>query len=570
MSLWVFNPVVIIYFSAAGISFLLSYLSWRLRPARGTVYFSLMMLSISIWISAYILELFSTDFNLKIFVLKFEYLGKALAVYLWLIFISTYTQYDGWLKKRMLVVLALIPAFSIVNIFIAPGSNLLHSHYQLENIKNVIVLTESYRFGFYLWASYAYCVIGGGILLMVIRMMGMPTILRRQLYIVVPMAFVIIVPNAMFISQHNPIYPYDPTPISLAIAGLLFLFSIYKHKFLDVMPVAHAQVFKNMRSAVIVIDSREQILDINPVAEHLFDCTYDNVAGKSVLTILPECEKLLHSDVIQNEIKEEIYLASKNRTFELKINKLTDSKNEEIGKILLLFDITAQVAAINELDAYARTVAHDLKNPLNVVLGYAQLLDFECKEKDSSIMHNHLKGITNGALHMNEIVEGLLLLAQVRNIEKIDIQKLNMSTVLSNSLQRLWGNIKESSAKIQKPESMIDSYGYGIWVEEVWINLLSNAIKYGGERPVIKIDSYKKKDKVYYSVTDFGSGLTEEEQQNVFVEFTRLSRHKSKTSGHGIGLSIVKRIVEKLDGEVGVQSVYGEGSTFYFSLPAIE
>ena len=145
-----------------------------------------------------------------------------------------------------------------------------------------------------------------------------------------------------------------------------------------------------------------------------------------------------------------------------------------------------------------------------------------------------------------------------------------MQQVFSASADRLSSQIKEKGGQIKEPESFIDAFGYGIWVEEVWVNLLSNAIKYGGENPVVEIDSYLKGDFVFYSVKDTGAGLNKEEQENVFVEFNRLNQHKKSATGHGLGLSIVKRIIKKLGGEVGVQSIPGEGSTFYFSLPVSE
>ena len=109
--------------------------------------------------------------------------------------------------------------------------------------------------------------------------------------------------------------------------------------------------------------------------------------------------------------------------------------------------------------------------------------------------------------------------------------------------------------------------GYAPWIEEVWVNYVSNAIKYGGRPPHIELGATRQaNDTIRFWVRDNGGGLTLEEQSRLFTAFTRL--HQARAKGHGLGLSIVKRIIEKLGGTVGVESEIGAGSTFYFILPA--
>ena len=103
----------------------------------------------------------------------------------------------------------------------------------------------------------------------------------------------------------------------------------------------------------------------------------------------------------------------------------------------------------------------------------------------------------------------------------------------------------------------------------MWVNYLSNALKYGGDPPVVKLGADKFSDNaVRFWVADNGPGLTKEDQARLFTPFTQLNQLPA--SGHGLGLSIVQRIVEKLDGQIGVESQPGEGALFWFSLPAEE
>ena len=108
--------------------------------------------------------------------------------------------------------------------------------------------------------------------------------------------------------------------------------------------------------------------------------------------------------------------------------------------------------------------------------------------------------------------------------------------------------------------------GHGPWVEEVWYNYVCNAIKYGGEPPRVELGAdVADNGAVRFWVRDNGKGLLPEEQANLFRPFHRLNRVDTK--GYGLGLSIVQRIMERLDGAVGVESQPGQGCTFYFTLP---
>jgi signal transduction histidine kinase len=142
-----------------------------------------------------------------------------------------------------------------------------------------------------------------------------------------------------------------------------------------------------------------------------------------------------------------------------------------------------------------------------------------------------------------------------------------MAQIVAEAQQRLADLIHQSGAAIVGPEAWPAALGYAPWVEEIWVNYLSNGIKYGGQPPRLSLGATSQTDgQIEFWVQDNGAGLTPEEQTRLFVPFTRLS--EAQTEGYGLGLSIVRRIVEKLGGQVGVESVRGEGSRFSFTLPS--
>ncbi|MFW5690967.1 MAG: sensor histidine kinase [Chloroflexota bacterium] len=219
-----------------------------------------------------------------------------------------------------------------------------------------------------------------------------------------------------------------------------------------------------------------------------------------------------------------------------------------------------------ELDAFAYTVAHDLKNPISGMVGFASLIRAYYHLLDDETLASYATEIVEGGYQVREIIDSLLLLARMRQAKMPPVERLDMYCILETVTDRLRQQISSSGAVIHMPEAWPVVRSYGPWIEQVWINYLNNAIKYGGQPPVIEVGAdYVDPGHVRYWVRDNGPGLTPEQQARLFRPFTRLDT--ARAEGHGLGLSIVRRIIQRLGGEVGVESVPGAGSRFFFVLP---
>jgi signal transduction histidine kinase len=220
-----------------------------------------------------------------------------------------------------------------------------------------------------------------------------------------------------------------------------------------------------------------------------------------------------------------------------------------------------------ELDTFAHTVAHDLENPLALMVGYAEFLEDSHAAMPAEELAAMLHTIARRGRKMSNIIHELLLLASVRKAD-MEMGPLDMELIVLEAHGRLADMIQEYGATVDLPASWPVARGHAPWVEEVWVNYLSNAIRYGGRPPHVVLGAEPGADGMLrFWVRDNGVGLTPEEQARLFAPFTQLDQIRAR--GHGLGLSIVRRIVEKLGGQVGVQSegVPGRGSVFYFTLP---
>ncbi len=259
---------------------------------------------------------------------------------------------------------------------------------------------------------------------------------------------------------------------------------------------------------------------------------------------------------------------------------ILDDQNNIVGVVIVFRDISERVKANktlqqhalelqaynDDLNAFAHTVAHDLKAPLNPLVGFADFLLKESEQVSCEEQREYLQIIAQSGHKISNIVEELLLLAQVRTAE-VKTGPLAMGAIVREARQRLSFMVKEYQAEIHAPPTWPLAIGYGSWIEEVWTNYISNGLKYGGQPPRLQLGATEQADgMIRFWVRDNGPGLTIEEQARLFQPFTQLSQIRA--TGHGLGLSIVRRIVEKLGGQVGVKSAVGQGSVFSFTLPA--
>lgn len=253
--------------------------------------------------------------------------------------------------------------------------------------------------------------------------------------------------------------------------------------------------------------------------------------------------------------------------------------------VLILDDITKQkqaeatlhhyaleLKARNEdLDAFASTVAHSLKEPLLPIIGYAEFLKTSYHSASREVIQKDLDNIFKSGYKMKQIIDELLLLAGIRHVE-IELRPLDTAAIIAEAKQRLAYMIEKYEAELVIPPASAwpVALGYAPWVEEIWTNYISNAIKYGGHPPRLEVGATVSEEAngfVRFWIRDDGAGLNSEQQARLFSQFTRLKQ--INVDGHGLGLSIVRRIVEKLGGQVGVESegIPGQGCIFSFTLP---
>lgn len=369
----------------------------------------------------------------------------------------------------------------------------------------------------------------------------------------------------------------DFTPIAMAVSSGAFALGLARYQLLELRPVARAALVEELQEGVLVLDPDGRVVDVNPAFVSAFGA--EGWIGLPLSEVMPEMEAALgHTD-------EPARLGD--RYYDLRVSDLTGSGGRSTGRLLLLTDVTRrreERAALHqanadlynanqelevrngELDAFAHTVAHDLKNSIQGVLGYAEILRDDGPELDQDTHSILASDLVRSAVKMDTIVAEILLLAGVRQIQ-VEPRPIPMDAVLDEALERVAQTVVASGAAVYRPPTWPVAIGHAPWVEEIWVNYIANAAKYGGSTITLGADVTASGNARFW-VHDDGRGIAPEAQCRLFVPFSRVG--SGEVDGTGLGLSIVRRIVERLGGTCGVESEVGVGARFWFALPLAE
>ena len=222
---------------------------------------------------------------------------------------------------------------------------------------------------------------------------------------------------------------------------------------------------------------------------------------------------------------------------------------------------------IDELKTYAYSAAHEINDMLNRITWYSDILITDKNEINEQDKDKYTRNIFHTSQKVSSIVKELLLLATLDK-EEILFEEIDMKSVVQEAIKRLSFTISEYNAEVKVEDTFSNSIGYGPWVEEIWFNFIANSLKYGGMPPIIEIGSSIESDGyVKYWIKDNGGSLSLEDRENFFRPTAKAGMISVK--GYGLGLSIIRRLIEKLNGHLKVESNEKNQSVFCFFLPNI-
>ena len=250
------------------ISIFLSWSAWKRRKVNGALYLCLLFIFVTEWSLTSALEISSTDIMLKIIYAKLSYIGMILIPPLWFLFTLDYTQNQEVIKRPRVIILFLIPIFIIYLTVTNEWHGLIWP--QINSIYTTEGLFLLYQHGpaAIFSAIYSFILILAGLVLIGQNLFKTSHLYQRQAMMIFIAALIPLLSNSFYAANLYPFY-FDPTPLAITISGSLIVWSIFWYKLLDIMPPAYKGLFESMKNGVVVLDSFERIMDLNPAAEKL-------------------------------------------------------------------------------------------------------------------------------------------------------------------------------------------------------------------------------------------------------------------------------------------------------------
>lgn len=317
------------------------------------------------------------------------------------------------------------------------------------------------------------------------------------------------------------------------------------------------QIIGNMQEGLVLLDEKETVLSINAAALKLFGVEKSCV-GQSFLTVDRNHEISLAIQQALSDGHAEIRCHRGGRVYQFDLSRI-NSDGRAVGAVLLAFDITEQEYAERNRREFTANVSHELKTPLQGILGSAELIEKGMVQPED--VPHFIAQIRTEATRMVTLIGDIIRLSQLDEGDEMPREKVELLSLA----EEVTDSLKDEAAK-KKVTLVVEGQAASIegvrrLLYEIFYNLCDNAIKYNlpGGSVHFFVDSSEKS--VAVKVTDTGIGIPAEDQSRVFERFYRVDKSHSKASGGtGLGLSIVKHAVQYHHGAIELKSEPGKGT----------
>ena len=342
---------------------------------------------------------------------------------------------------------------------------------------------------------------------------------------------------------------------------------------------ANAKIYGILRSAsdgMLVSDAEERIVLCNQRVEKMFGLNLTETADRPNLELIP-CPKLVglirqakgsSRDLITEDLKL-IGSGDHERIYQARITPICTADGKHRGAITFLHDVTQQREIDRMKSDFVSTAAHELRTPLATIIGYSDLL----LTGDPDIHKNleeYLRLIQNKAERLADIVSDLLDISRIESGEvlQISVSPLRIVTLCQDIAEQFRTQSVRHRFEIEFPkDSPIEVIADRFALTQVLENVLSNAVKYSPNGGTIRLQVSPEETFCRLSVSDQGIGMTPDQLEKIYDKFFRADATNTAIPGTGLGMTIVRHLVEAQKGMVQVESLSGQGTTVHVCLP---
>lgn len=565
-----FGAYAIIYLAASVNSLIVA--GWiyirhkKLDTFEDEVFGSAVLVSGGVWMLCHVMERVSQGTAAKLMWDKLEYVGIALICTTWIVYACQYTGYVGKTARRLWISGTVISLIALSFVM----TNDMHNFIW----KDTVVfygsgeVLKTYAPGFYIVISYFMGTCAALAIFMIRNAGKVSKFYKAQAKLIPTLALfpiVLVVMEQVFLFK--PFQPYQLTPLAFSVSTWIITFTLPVMRKSDLLNSSMEVVMEKMDDAVLVLDEKGNIVDLNAAALFALKMKYRQEAiGQSA------------NEIFETFDKDSICIGD--RCYEPVFSEVHDAGENIVSRIAVLRDITERLSneqamlefagelktRNEELHQFTFAASHDLQEPLRMVSNYLGLLKRRYNAELDRNATEYIEFAAEGAKRMEALLDALLDYSRVGSRE-LGIEEVALDGVIDEVKQNLKLAIEETAAYLTF-DRLPKTVGDRLQLVQLFQNLISNAIKFRSEsrKLEIKITGKKQGTEIILAVSDNGIGIEADQHDRIFQIFQRLHT-REEYEGSGIGLAICKRIVERHGGRIWLESEPELGSAFYFTLP---
>ena len=325
-----------------------------------------------------------------------------------------------------------------------------------------------------------------------------------------------------------------------------------------------SSVVRNMREGLVLLDKKGTVLSINAAAADFFSAD-ETCVGEDFLTVdrTPEIDSAIRAALADGHSALRVERGGK--VWELNISRIT-ADGDTAGAALLIVDVTDKVFAESRRREFTANVSHELKTPLQSILGSAELLENGLVKAEDVLQF--VGRIRAEAERLVSLIEDIIRLSRLDEHGEMPSEEVDLYTLAKAEIAALSPLAEQKRVTVTLGGAPVVVCGVPQLLREILSNLCTNAVKYNVEGGSVTVTVRDAGKSAVLTVADTGIGIPKEAQSRVFERFYRVDKsHSRETGGTGLGLSIVKHAVEYMGGSVSLASAPGKGSTFTVTLP---
>lgn len=333
-------------------------------------------------------------------------------------------------------------------------------------------------------------------------------------------------------------------------------------------------ILDSLLEGVIAVDHDMVIHYVNATGARFIGKTKKALIGEpfpmstetASTTLLEQSILLLHECLEKNTTQVGSLSNLENRKIYIDLIAAPTSKGK--GAILVLQDKTAQYRVFDMGRDFVANASHELRTPITVIRGFAETLQ-DLPELSQEVIREIIEKIVRSCQRMDNLVKSLLLLADLENLPESRFQEWDIISIIDNCRHNVTSVYPGAKIEVEKGQESIIIHADPDIFEIALTNLLDNAAKYSKPPARIRVKVQQQDQTVIVQISDQGIGIPEADLEHIFERFYTVNKaHSRKLGGAGLGLSIVKTIIEKHRGKISVASTFGQGTTFTILLPA--